>query len=127
MPLMLKGQNGHRGSRMEGRWLQGRPRERSQVQSRWGEGEAGVRPGPLWGSPSRAGLRGRRPGPCAASRAPESTGAEGAGTGRPLVSLRAKCKRVLELDISSLFLVDLKHVLTRNVTGLCAAETPANG
>ena len=58
--------------------------------------------------------------------APASTSAEGAGTGLRLVSPSAKSKRVLELDISFIFLVDLKHVLTRNVTGLCAAGKPAN-
>lgn len=59
--------------------------------------------------------------------APEPGSAEGAGAGLPLGSLRAKCERVLALDTSFIFLVDLKHVGTKNATGLCSAETPANG
>lgn len=106
---MLTGQNDHRDSRMERRLWQGRL-TCSRLAQAWDSGVRQV--GEASGRWAEA-----PPGP---------SSTEGAGTGLRLVSPNAKCKRVLELDISFIFLVDLKHVLTRNVTGLCAAGKPAN-
>lgn len=38
---------------------------------------------------------------------------------------RATYRRDLELDVSFIFPLDLKHVWTRNATSLCVTETPA--
>lgn len=90
MVLMLLGHNGHRGSRVQGSWWRGGGLgERSRGGSSGGAG-AGVGAGSPWGAPF-PGLWCGRPGPRAASCAPECTSVEGAETGLRLLSPCAKC------------------------------------